>query len=83
MGQSVVLEPVPAGWRCQCSGTDAASAGFVMSGMSAARYAYLGYSDIARSSTSRYLKHQTMTVSSAVHSWLMATVDKGGLRHDN
>ncbi len=54
-----------------------------MSGTSAARHAYLGYSDIVRSSTFRYLKHQPMTLSAVVHSWLMATVDKGGLRHDN
>ncbi|NKI74871.1 hypothetical protein Dpoa2040_002153 [Dickeya sp. CFBP 2040] len=82
MGQSVVFEPVPAGWCCKRSNKDATLAGFVSGGIFAA-HAHLGYGDIVRPSISDYLKHRRTTLSLTADSWLMVAVGSGGLRHDN
>ncbi|UJR54288.1 hypothetical protein [Dickeya zeae] len=82
MGQSVVFEPVPAGWCCKRSGKDAIWADFVPGGVFAA-HAHLGYSDFVRATTSSYRKHRCATLPLAMNSWVMAAIGKGGLRHDN
>ncbi|MBO8134850.1 MULTISPECIES: hypothetical protein [Dickeya] len=88
MGQSVVLEPVPAGWCCKRSDKGAMLACLTSGGVSAA---HLGYGDTARPFASRrsgYLKHRRTASSSFIAgSWMVsgadkAAVGKGGLRHD-
>ncbi len=84
MGQSVVLEPVPAGW---CD-KGAMLAYLISGGVSAA---HLGYGDTARPfacGRSGYLKHRRTTSSSFIAgAWMVSgagrvAVGKGGLRHD-
>ncbi|MCA7012120.1 hypothetical protein LF934_05615 [Dickeya dadantii] len=89
MGQSVVLEPVPAGWCCKRSDKGAMLACLTSGGVSAA---HLVDDDTVRpfaSGCSGYLKHRCTASSSFIAgSWLMMGTDKiaagkGGLRHDN
>ncbi|MZG49501.1 hypothetical protein F6X66_06165 [Dickeya solani] len=90
MGQSVVLESVPAGWCCECSDKGDMLAWLASGGVSAAQH--LGYGDTVRpfaSGRSGYLKHRRTASSSFIAgSWLMVgtgkvAAGKGGLRHDN
>ncbi|WKV51253.1 MULTISPECIES: hypothetical protein [Dickeya] len=88
MGQSVVLEPVPAGWCCKRSDKGAMLACLTSGGVSAA---HLGYGDTARpfaSGRSGYLKYRRTASSSLIaRARMMSDAGKvadgkGGLRHD-